>query len=547
MMKNLALDRKSILKVLGILGFYFAIAITLTWPLAAHINTHLPLGTESVATVPLFNLWTLQWNGAQLLSGYQNYWEAPIFFPYAGSFALSEAMPFTGLMFSVLYGLVNNAVAAYNLTLLLGLALNGYAAYLLSRQLSVTQPAAVLTGVLAVSLPFVWRELGVLQLTILWPLFLTFVMLLRFKEQRGLSSALGIGIMMAVTIFTSSQYGLFLSLFLILAGVVFFQRDYFSRKTILNLGAGIVFGALLIFPIVVQQRHILSDYTRSKSTITNLSAEPIDYLRLDRRSWGEAVMPWLQSEGGSGQRLYPGTGLLVLASLGAMAGWKHGNRKWVMFCLLGAGMAFGLSLGFNLSIRGWEPYELLYSYYPGFMQLRSPFRLGGMVQVFLVGLVGFGIAWLWSWKGKWGAAISMFIILFSVAEVSALPARLAEYPKERVGAEWVDWLADQPEGAVMHLPISKSTKVAAFEETVIQMLQGLQHGHPLANGYSGFSPRSYQQLKREALLFPNEYSLRILAEAGILYVVVARDEPGAYTQFLLPIYSDEDVFIFGVE
>ena len=99
----------------------------------------------------------------------------------------------------------------------------------------------------------------------------------------------------------------------------------------------------------------------------------------------------------------------------------------------------------------------------------------------------------------------------------------------------------------MHLPISKSTKVAAFEETVIQMLQGLQHGHPLANGYSGFSPRSYQKLKRDVLLFPNEYSLRILAEAGIRYVVVARDEPGPYTQFLQPIYSDESVLIFGVE
>ena len=210
-MKIPALDRKSIFKIVGILGFYLAIAVTLTWPLAAHLNTHLPLGTESVATVPLFNLWTLQWNTAQLVSGYPNYWEAPIFFPNTGSFALSEAMPFTGLVFSVLYGLLNNAVTAYNLTLLFGLGLNGYAAYLLSRQLSVPQSAALLTGVLAVSLPFVGRELGVLQLTILWPIFLTFVMLLRFNKQRGLSSALGLGVMMAITIFTSSQYGLFLS------------------------------------------------------------------------------------------------------------------------------------------------------------------------------------------------------------------------------------------------------------------------------------------------------------------------------------------------
>ena len=257
-------------------------------------------------------------------------------------------------------------------------------------------------------------------------------------------------------------------------------------------------------------------------------------------------MPWLLNEGGSGQRLYPGTGLAALAGFGALAAWKRGSRRWVTYCLVGAGAAFGLSLGFNLSILGWKPYELLYNYYPGFMQLRSPFRLGVLVQVFFVGLAGFGINWLWSWKGKWGAAISIFIILFSAAEVNSLPARLAEYPKERVGAEWVAWLADQPEGAVMHLPISKSTKVAAFEETVIQMLQGVKHGYPLANGYSGFSPRSYQNLKRDMLLYPNKYSLRILAEVGIRYVVVMREDAEAYTQFLQPIYSDEDVQIFLV-
>lgn len=543
------------LKNIGILGLFIAAAIALTWPLTLYLGTHLPLGSESVATVPLFNLWTLRWNTLQLFSGYPNYWDAPTFFPNAGSFALSEAMPVTGLIFSAFFSITRNQVAAYNLVLLLGLALNGFSAYLLSRQLSVLQMPALLTGILALSLPFVVRELGVLQLTMLWPIFLTLAALARFRIKRDLISAMGLGLWAAVSMLTSSQYGLFLSLFLILEGVVFFSRDYLTRKTLLNLAAGIVIGAILVLPIVIQQRQLLEAYTRSKSTITNLSAAPLDYLRLDRQSWGESGMPWLRDEGGSGQRLYPGTGLVVSAGMGALAAWNGGRRRWALYFGVGAGLAFGISLGFNLFIGDWQPYEWLYRYYPGFMQLRSPFRLGVFVQVFLVGLASYGVAWLWRWKGKWGNVLTMLLLVFSLGEVSTLPARLAEYPKEQVDAAWVVWMAEQSEGAVIHLPISENRKVPAFEETVIQMLQALEHGHPLANGYSGFSPNAYQQLREDVALFPSEVSVLMLAEMGVRYAVVEAgwfekkqaDEDGVNINRLRLVYEDEEIEIYLIE
>lgn len=149
----------------------------------------------------------------------------------------------------------------------------------------------------------------------------------------------------------------------------------------------------------------------------------------------------------------------------------------------------------------------------------------------------------------------VIMFLFSVAEVRGYPARLAEYPEEEMGAPWVAWLAGQPEGAIIHLPIPKSTKAAAFEETVIQMLQGLEHGHALANGYSGFSPRSYRQLKGDLLLFPNERSLEVLAGLGIRYVVVSRgwmeerQDAGIGTDInlLRLMYADEEIEIYWIE
>ena len=61
-------------------------AMLLTFPLVLNPFRNIPLGSESAATVPLFNLWALQWNIDQLMQGYPNYWDAPFFAPTKGTF-----------------------------------------------------------------------------------------------------------------------------------------------------------------------------------------------------------------------------------------------------------------------------------------------------------------------------------------------------------------------------------------------------------------------------------------------------------------------------
>ncbi len=45
---------------------YAAIAVGLTWPLVVHLSSRLPLGAGDTATVPQFNLWTMQRNEGRL-------------------------------------------------------------------------------------------------------------------------------------------------------------------------------------------------------------------------------------------------------------------------------------------------------------------------------------------------------------------------------------------------------------------------------------------------------------------------------------------------
>jgi hypothetical protein len=108
-----------------LLPFYVLVAAVLTWPLVAHLTDALSLGTEPTSTVPLFNLWTLEWNRAQIADLYANYWDAPLFHPTSGAFALSEPQPLTGLAYAPVAWLGGNPVLAYNLVSLAILALNG--------------------------------------------------------------------------------------------------------------------------------------------------------------------------------------------------------------------------------------------------------------------------------------------------------------------------------------------------------------------------------------------------------------------------------------
>src|SRR5215207_9025081 len=93
-------------------------AIAVTWPLALHLTTAVPLGTEREATVPLFNLWTLWWTADRAAHAFAGYWDAPIFQPTPGAFTFSEPQTLTDLLVAPLWGLGVPPALVYNVALL---------------------------------------------------------------------------------------------------------------------------------------------------------------------------------------------------------------------------------------------------------------------------------------------------------------------------------------------------------------------------------------------------------------------------------------------
>lgn len=509
-------------KLLFRVGLYAACACVVSWPLLPHIATHLPLGTETSATVPLFNLWTLLWNSDRLRHGYTGYWNAPIFYPTPGALALSEPQPLTGLFFTAIAFLTRNPALAYNLVLLTFLTLNGMASYTLFAQLGLEAVPALLSGIPAVSLPFVLNELGVLQLTAIFPIFMALAALVAFARQGDLRSAIGLGLWAAATFLICEYYGLFLTLFVGVAAIIFVRGAHLAWMPTRHLLAGLAAAALPLLLILPAQQSFTSHYTRSTATIKLNSAQPDDYLRVSRDSSWQSFTPWIET-GGGGERLYPGAILLRLGLIGAIEAWRRGQRRWMMFCVLGAGLAFILSLGLNLQVANFRPYDLLRNDYPGFRQLRSPFRFAVFAQILLAGLAGFGVAWWWRRPHRIGRGLAIGLVALSVLETSAIPARLSAFPFERLNEPWIMWLASQPPGPVAMAPFPASGQSRAYEPTTVAMLQAFEYGHPLVNGYSGFFPSSYLALRYAMQKFPDDESVGLLIKSGAVYLVIERD------------------------
>ena len=168
-------------RAVGWFGVYLAIALVATRPLVMSLGSAIPYGCEAEATVPLFNLWTLWWNADRAASGFGGYWTAPIFYPAHGTFAFSEAQP-TMIVVAPLVWLTGSRALAYNVYQLLILALNGWSGQRLLKRVGHRPWLTFCGGAMCELLPFIWWQLGVVQLTTLFGILWTIHSLLDLFE-----------------------------------------------------------------------------------------------------------------------------------------------------------------------------------------------------------------------------------------------------------------------------------------------------------------------------------------------------------------------------
>ena len=493
-----------------------ALAALHTWPLASN-PAHLSRVDNGDA---MLNMWAVAWVAHELPRHPLRVFDANIFHPEPRTLAYSEAMIVQGVMAIPIVAAGGSAVLAFNLTLLAGFALTGWAFCLLLHRWTGSWAAGYTCGSLAA-----FNSQVLVRLVHLQTQHVEFIALILFALDRLANSsrfrdAVWLGIGFALQGLTSVYLLVFTTWMLIFASAAR-AREALRRQPIrfpaLLAAAGAI-GVALLAPYLYeyQSLHQASGFERTLVDNQMQAASWVDYLstgsRLHYDLWSHRFFDSAMSP------TFPGLVALVLFVTGLM--WPEVRRdQRVRMCLVaGVGCAV-------ISVLPRTPvFPLLYQVVPLFRAVRVEAHLGQIVLLMMAVVVGFSVAAL---EKRWTHPRTWWLVAVGVCalvNLEALRAPLGYRLFDRIPPIY-DVLASEPRAVVAELPFYPP---AASFRSAGYMLNSTRHWHPILNGYSGFRPGSYNDTYEAIKGFPDLASLAALHDRGVTHIVVHEGEFVAY-------------------
>lgn len=293
-------------------GLVFGIVSLLTllsaWPLLRHVGTSLPsdLGDSILSS------WIFWWD-AHAVPLSAAWWNAPMFFPMPGTFALSETMLALTPLTTPMQWLGASPVAAHNAAFLLSYPMAGISAYLLAFRLTRRWDASLIAALAFAFNPYRIAQLPHIQMQ--WSCWLPFalVALHRYLDTRRTSALVAFA---ACWMLNGLTNGYVLVYFPILVGcwMLWFvrrPRDFFA------IGAAIIAGSLPLVPLLLgyAARQHAFGLARSIGEIRTFGADVTAILAVSPRAWLPAL--WSVRPGPEGE-LYPGLVIVGLTIAGVI-------------------------------------------------------------------------------------------------------------------------------------------------------------------------------------------------------------------------------------
>jgi len=489
------------------------------------------------------------------------------FHPLTTGMALSEllyGLSAPGLLFKWLGA---PPVLCFNLLLWLTFPLMAGAGYSFYRQFDCPPAACWLGGFLLAFAPFRWTECSRIQLETGY--FLVFGLAAAFKaaQRRAWRWHALWGAALAVLAATCWYLAFYLALLLPPVLAANLIRNPSRRQCLgLILGGGIATAGILIAaaPYRETARNI-EGFERSLAACRMGSADivsffspagekvyrqPLVTVRDHIGKWFRAVLPASWTRGSAKPApLFPGilTTLLAMTVIsGKLPGRQRPLRRWALlwiacFAVLALGpylRAGGVASPLSL------PYGWLFNVFPGFRAMRTPYRMGMVVQFAAVTLAVLGASRLVRYlRGKPLAASAVTFVCLALLAGDFWHGELRRTTlplPDEIPAVY-QWLAQQhTNGVVLELPFKTASNPAApqsvtsgkwtsgpvsqiYPIAALYQYYALTHGHRLVNGHSGFDPPGQLELDKALQLFPAPESLPALAAAAPDYVVVHWD------------------------
>jgi hypothetical protein len=493
-----------------------AIAVVVTWPLAAHATSVLPDADDAY-----FSVWRLAWVAHQLREAPAALFDTNVFYPATNTLAYSDAMLLVGLLSAPFIWLGAAPVAVHNIALIAALATSAWAMYVLARRLTDDRAAAFLAATVFSAAPYRVAHIGHLELECVAWMPISLLLLHKLIEAPRARTGILLGATVAAQTLCSIYYGIFLSGFIFVAWCLLAAGSRDRKRLVAASAVAVVPLVAILGPYSIPYARAKHEQApRSKDEIARYSAVPGDYLRVapDNVVWGKGDSGPAPDE----RTLFPGAVALALA---IAALWPPVRRTALFFALLGM-LSFDASLGENGLL-----FPTLQHVIPPLASLRAPARFGILVLLTVSVLAALGAARLNRATGGRASPWIVLAALLCLGEYWSVPIRTREVSTHASPAH--AWLAAQPGDVVVaELPMP-NPRGLWFYETTFQF-RSIYHWKRLVNGYTGFAPASYLETLELMTGFPDARSVARLRALSVDFVLVNREyyEPGAYQRLV---------------
>jgi len=511
-------------------GVLFAVLTTVVlWPLPARWLTD---ANEHHDT--LFNMWRLSWIAEALTTRPSALFDPPIFHPASRVLAYSDAVLLQGLVATPWLAAGAPLLPVANALLLLGPWMSAMAMYLLVRDLiahdgplgeralpapprRATTPMvcwpAVIAGTIFGLLPY--RVAHIMHLELQWSQWMPLACwaLHRTVRHGRVRDGVLTSVFVLAQFLSSIYYGLFLVITLgVTAPLLLLARTRAPLTAIAR--ALVVGGAIGALPLLAYSAPYRANQQvlggRGAAEIDTWSATPASFVAAphENRLYGRTSI-----YGGSETRLWPGALAIVLGFVGLWA-----SRREAAAWMYGAALLLSALLALGTHTPA---YRIVLATLPIMNGLRAPARFGMVVALALAVLAGMGTARVLARlpRGPWRQALGALLLAGVVAEYASAVGPLRPWA-QRVPM-YAGWLRTQPGGTVIDLPIARAGALPLHEAE--WSFLGRTHGHPLANGYSGYYPRPYLDLLEAMEAFPGGESVAALRARDVRYIVLHED------------------------
>ncbi len=467
---------------------FAAIALIQTWPLAAELSRVLPNDLGD----PVLNTWILWWN-AHAMPLTRGWWDAPMFFPTRGAMAFSETLIGLSIVASPLQWIGLSPVATYNLLFLFSFPLSALAAYLLAWSLTRRLGPSIVAGLIYGYAMFRFAHLGHIQILWSWFMPLALLGLHQWMAESRRSGLLLFGVAWLGESLSNGYYFLYFSIIVVL-WLVWFTPWRDALRKLMPLLVVWVAAVACMSPVLltyarVQQEH---RFQRTLGEIVGNSADLMDFFNLS------STMPMSLTRGFADERdenperrvgfgVVPTVALLVGVVVALRGLRRRVEQSVLAFYVVATLVAMLLALGPEPRAGGIQflpsgPYAWLMAKVPGFTGVRVPARFT------LIAIMCLAIATALLLARVRLASVSREGLLFGAIALAALletwPRAIPMMPLPSL----IDIHALTPDSAVLELPVGENQEFPA-------LYRAMFHRHPLVNGYSGYTPKSYDELR----------------------------------------------------